>query len=432
MNTLIIIALLLSFFVLVFFAFRGANLVLAFFLISIVWAVLGGATLESFQKDMINAAVISAGPTIFAVMFGSWFGRVLIETGIINAIIKKTVELGGDHCLLTTSLLSIVTALIFTGAYGVGIVMAIGMITLPIMFSLGVPKPVAVTAFCFAVTAGNYVNPAVFTMMLAYYPDLEYNGPFMTFAPIGMCVHLAVCLIMLLFRLRKGKLQHQAAWAVEAPVKERPPVEGGKKRLFFLAYFAPIFPVLIVVTLNWEIIPAMVISIIITLILAGEMKNPKKCLEMALRTFRDGTADVALLILLFFSIWVYARAAANCAPLLQPLFEPLIPKNPWVLAIAFGILTPLGLFRGPLTYSGVGAVTQTILSTFGYFQPIFRMLMIFMPWMCMTYTTCPTMSNVAWTLTYAKTDPKSHIFSTLPWAWAACIINLLIAAFMFG
>lgn len=71
------------------------------------------------------------------------FGRILVETGIAGTIIRKAVELGGDKPGLTTSLLCIVTTAIFTTAYGVGAVIAIGVIVFPILLSLGTSKPLA-------------------------------------------------------------------------------------------------------------------------------------------------------------------------------------------------------------------------------------------------------------------------------------------------
>ena len=45
------------------------------------------------------------GSVLVNVVFGAWFGRVLLQTGIADALIRKAVELGGDKpviiCVLT-------------------------------------------------------------------------------------------------------------------------------------------------------------------------------------------------------------------------------------------------------------------------------------------------------------------------------------------
>ena len=41
------------------------------------------------------------------VVFGAWFGRVLLATGIADTLIRKTVELGGDKPVIILSLIHI-------------------------------------------------------------------------------------------------------------------------------------------------------------------------------------------------------------------------------------------------------------------------------------------------------------------------------------
>ena len=82
-----------------------------------------------------------------------------METGIASTLIRKTVELGGDKPMVTIALLNIVTAIIFTAMTGAGPVIAIGIIVLPIMMSLGVPKAIAMFSFMESVAAGIYLNP---------------------------------------------------------------------------------------------------------------------------------------------------------------------------------------------------------------------------------------------------------------------------------
>lgn len=77
--------------------------------------------------------------------------KVLMETGIASTPIRKTVELGGDRPIITIVLLNVVTAFIFTAMMGAGPVIAIGVIVLPILMSLGILKqsPVHVHGICF-------------------------------------------------------------------------------------------------------------------------------------------------------------------------------------------------------------------------------------------------------------------------------------------
>ena len=77
------------------------------------------------------------GNVLVNVVFGAWFGRVLLQTGIADALIRKAVELGGDKPVIICVLLSTVTTAIFSTLFGAGAVVAIGVIILPILMSLG-------------------------------------------------------------------------------------------------------------------------------------------------------------------------------------------------------------------------------------------------------------------------------------------------------
>ena len=45
------------------------------------------------------------GNVLVNVVFGAWFGRVLLQTGIADALIRKAVELGGDKPVIICVLL---------------------------------------------------------------------------------------------------------------------------------------------------------------------------------------------------------------------------------------------------------------------------------------------------------------------------------------
>ena len=106
-----------------------------------LWCIIGRVPITTVVNDVFAKSVESYGATIAIIVVGAWLGRVRVDTGIAGYIIKKTVELAGDKPLLTTLLLNFVCALIFCSAFGVGSVMAIGMIVLPIDVYKRQPAP---------------------------------------------------------------------------------------------------------------------------------------------------------------------------------------------------------------------------------------------------------------------------------------------------
>jgi len=434
MNTILTIILILSFVALLVYILRGGNLIVGFFLISLLWFIVSGNDALAIQKAFSDK-IVSSASTVFAVIFGSWFGRVLVDTEIVSTLIKKTVELGGDKPKITVILLTFVSTAIFSSVYGIGITMAVGLITLPIMFSLGVPKPVAVTSFCLAHAAGMMVNPNWFSQLKVYFPAMEYNtesnfGGYFKNGLMCLVAAMVVAIVMVIVRLGKGKVQH--TWAAQAPMN------NGPKKLFILAYFTPIFPVILVAFLKFEIISALIASIVLTVILTGDIARPKQCVELLMRTLREGMADIAILIGVMSFIWIYSAAAKSCAPILKPLISAILPASPLIAALAFGILAPLGLFRGPLTLSGVGSALVAILAaTFDQgstplYSYMFTAMLIWVTWTAMTPGCCPTQSTNAWLLSYTKLDTKEHVKSTLPWVWILAIIMAVIVYINFG
>lgn len=127
------VLLLITFIGLIAYCAKGGNLLIGFIVTALLWCIIGRVPVTTVVNDVFEKSVESYGATIAIIVFGAWFGRVLVDTGIAGYIIKKTVELAGDKPLLTTLLLNVVCALIFCSAFGVGSVMAIGMIVLPIM-----------------------------------------------------------------------------------------------------------------------------------------------------------------------------------------------------------------------------------------------------------------------------------------------------------
>ena len=56
-------------------------------------------------NKIFQSAPESWGSALVNIFGGTWFGRVLMETGIASTLIRRTVELSGDKIAITISLL---------------------------------------------------------------------------------------------------------------------------------------------------------------------------------------------------------------------------------------------------------------------------------------------------------------------------------------
>ena len=169
------ILLVLTFVIFIIYAMKGGNLTVGFFVMAVLWTVIGQVPFNQAIKEIFTEPVLNYGKTAAYIIFGSWFGRVLVDTGIAGSISRKTEIVGKKSPVFATILIALVIALIFTSSYGVGSAIAVGVILLPIMFSIGVPKNIAVTIFTLSIGAAMYVNNVLFVQFQVFFPKVEWG-----------------------------------------------------------------------------------------------------------------------------------------------------------------------------------------------------------------------------------------------------------------
>jgi len=422
------ILLLITFLGLIIYCMKGGNLLIGFIITSIAWCVIGQVPLNIVVTDIFQTSVDSYGKTIAIIVFGAWFGRMLVDTGIAGYVIKKTVELSGDKPLVTTMLVSTVCALIFTSAFGVGSVMAIGMIVLPILFSLGIDKKTALGTYLLAVAAGMYLNIAYVSQFFAVFKNVKYDDNYIRFAVMATFVHVAVMLAFIVFNYTRAQKGGRArAWSASTA-----PEVKTTKSLDFYCMIVPFVPIIMVSFFKWQPVPSFLLGIFLGLLLTRNMVTYTLAVEKLQKTLYDGIADSGLLIGMLYSVNIFQAAAKQVSPILQNLLGGIIPTTPVVILIAFCVLAPLALFRGPLMIWGSGIALVSIFQAMGVFSEMFMFALFLIPPVAMVASSCPTQSWAMWGLSYAKLEPKQYIKTNLPWAWVIMIIVEILAFVMIG
>lgn len=450
MEYIIGILLLISFAGLAVYAVRGGNLMMGMLIMGTIWTVLPllgntfatnpefiaaypGLTDISFVDAITK--VYQSGPegwgnVLVNVVFGAWFGRVLLQTGIADTLIRKTVELGGDRPVIICVLLSIVTTAIFSTLFGAGAVVAVGVIILPILMSIGIPKKLAIGSFMMSVGAGMYLNPVLTGQFLAFFLDdngkqlIAYDDPArLRWAMIGVIVQLIMVIVMCVFALRKKKTVH--AWSASAARKSRPGYVPT------IALIAPILPVVLLVVFKVPIILGFTLGSFYALAVCKKLTSFRAACRVLNKDFYDGVVDTAPLVGFLLMLPMFNKAAELCVPYFNALLGNIIPNDTLVVSIAFALLAPLGLFRGPLTLFGCGAATLGILKGIGFSVPYLFSLMV-IPSITMNVSICMTQSWIAWGVSYTKVSAREHLKQTLPVAWITCVIMQLVTFVMFG
>lgn len=417
-TTIIGILLLITYFAFIVYAMKGKNLMIGFFVLAIIWAILSGSSFDGILNDVIQGGIVGNASLIFTIMFGAWFGRVLVETGITSAIIRKAVELGGDKPLVVGILLSIVTAAIFTSSFGSGVVIAVGIIILPILMALGMPKVLAIVSFIMSIASGTIINAVYYNQLATMIPGVEY-GEIIPFCLTAIAINEIIIFIMLFFGLRKSKKVHN--WAAQA--KEA----AGEADVPIISFIVPIIPVIVAAVFGWPTLPSFLVAILMALVLTGRIfKQPKEVVDLLSKTLYDGFSDVGLLIGMLCMLHVFTAAAGLCTPIFQALLGDIIPSNVYVIVIAVAILAPLALFRGPLMWWGTGAATVALLYGLGIFPEKLLFMLMLVPTTFMATAICPTQGWNMWAMGYGKISAKEMIGAGFIWAYISCIVCSLI------
>lgn len=446
MEFVIGILLLLTFFGLAYYCVKGHNLMIGFLVITIAWTVLSlggtyvasaaflaenestfGASLVAMLNKIYQSAPEGWGTTLVNVCWGAWFGRVLMETGIASTLIRKTVELGGDRPMVTVALLDIVTAIIFTAMTGAGPVIAIGVIVLPIMMSLGIPKAIAMFSFMEAVAAGIYLNPVNFAQYRAFLittdqmPEytLGWYAAHWGYAALGISV--VVTIILTAIFLKRAKTSH--AWAAQSRAAEQ-------KDAPLYTLILPIVPVVLKIAFDFSVIGGFVIGGFAALFLCGKMKGSftENC-QLVNKLYYDGVVDTAPLVGFLLTLPMFNQVATYASPYFKVVLGSVMPKSEMVVCILFAVLLGLGLFRGPMTLVGCGAATLGVLRGVADFSVPFLYCVFAIPTITVNIGCCITQSWVAWGLAYTKVESKDYLKLSIPFAYATGILLYVLTMF---
>ncbi|HIW54598.1 MAG TPA: citrate transporter [Candidatus Ruthenibacterium merdigallinarum] len=451
MEFVIGIILVLTFFALAYYCIKGYNLMIGFLVVATAWTVLSLAgTLVASQEFIAENSVLQFdglkgliavlnniyqsapegwGTTLVNVCWGAWFGRVLMETGIAATLIRKTVELGGDRPAITVILLNIVTAFIFTAMMGAGPVIAIGVIVLPILMSLGIPKPIAMFTFMGAVSAGMYLNPVLqwsqlraFILAADEMPDFTFSWYASHWGYFALGISLVVVCVLAVVYLKASKASH--AWAAQAPANTASTDAPA------IALILPIVPVVLKIALDFSVIGGFVIAGFLALFICGKMKGGfvASC-QLVNKLYYDGVVDTAPLIGFLLTLPMFNTCASYAAPYFKEVLGSFMPTNEYIICAVFAVLSILGFFRGPLTLYGCGAATLGVLSTVGHFSAPFLFCVFTIPSTTVNVGSCITQSWIAWGLAYTKVESKDFLKLSIPFAYITSILLYILTAF---
>jgi H+/gluconate symporter-like permease len=453
---------------------------------AILIAALAGLPLESILNSIIGQGAVKLAPVFVAVFAGAMMGRVMTETGIAAAIVKRAAEFGGEKPLVVAAALMLVTAILFTTLQGLGAIITVGSLVLPIMMSLGIPRQLAAVLFLFAFGTGFIFNPILFTLYRSFLQlkDVEVLPP--SVPQFGGVLALLMGIMMVIYTfwaakksgdltfsspdntqtppsvknvflgLWKGILGFfKAVWLMfsygflsfkskkinnlstqNSPLTE--PTHNSQlithnSNISFLAMLTPIVPIILFFSFNYwglklDFIAAFLIGSVFAVFTTNYRNSIKTLTAAAIKGIEDGAPAAFLMMGIGMLLSALNQPAIKTA--LEPLIKSLPFSSPLFYVAFFGLLSPLALYRGPLNIFGIGIGLFSIMFGTGILPPLVLLAAI----MCVmqVQNICdPTNTHNVWVANFVGLPVEELTKKTLLPILAVCLVGLMVAVFMF-
>ncbi len=372
----------------------------------------------SITADVLEAGAMRMSTAIAGLFFGGFFGKVLSKVGVTRTIIRKAAEMAGDKPLPIALVFLVVCSVIFAASNGLGMIILVGTIIVPIMISAGLSPMVAGTVLLLANGIG--VNFSVST--LAVYIDvLGLPQETVTSYSLLCGVPLIIIAVVMIIVLTRFGNKTRKAWAMPAAGDL-----AAEKNVRSIALISPIIPVVLVFVWHLPLVSSIIIGIIVTLILA----TPKNAVQVVSSAFVEGIQETAGAAALMIGIGMVLKAvmAPEVATVLEPLIKAIIPTNKLLFILIFGVLSPLAIYRGPLNVWGLGSGIVALLAASGM-NPIAAMVALRLD--SNVQAVCdPTNSHNVWVADFTKTDVNEFTKKTIVWIMASTFAGLIVASFI--
>ena len=374
-------------------------------------------------QTVLEAGTVRMGAAIMAVIFGAWLGELMNKTGVTETIIKKSAELGGDRPLIVTLIMSAAVAVLFTTLNGLGSIIMVGSIVLPILISVGVPAMSAACIFLMAFTCGLTFNIANWKSFSGIF-SLEIPQ-IQSFAIYMLVATVIATLILIVVEFKKNGVK----FAFSAPVEETESKQVTGVR-GTLAMLTPIIPILLVAVFKFPVCPAFIAGIIWILIFTS--KSFSKAMNLLVKTCYDGITNSAPAVILMIGIGILYLAVTHSMvkEVLNPFLLAVVPQGKIGYIIFFSLLAPLALYRGPMNLFGLGSGIAALVIGLNTLSPL-AVMAAFLAAERIQGCGDPTNTQNVWTANFCEVDVNGITKKLLPYLWAVAVVGVVIGAVLY-
>jgi len=395
---------------------------------AILAAIVVGLPFNGILNDVISAGVVRLAPAYVAVFAGAMLGRVMMTTGIAEAIIKRAAEFGGDRPLVVAFALMIATAVLFTTLTGLGAIIMVGSLVLPIMMSLGLNRKLVAVLFLLAFATGFIFNIALIKLyreFLNIAPDapLPTEIVYFAFGLLGI-MSVAVVIYAVISERRFGEVALFAVKSKEELVEDIAP----GKTVPFIAFLTPLVPLVLYFFFGWKEVPAFLGGALFGLLTTQPRRAIQNFTSSLVRGLEDGAP--AAILMMGIGMLLVALKLPNVEAALKPIVTALPINSAGTYVVFFGLLSPLALYRGPLNVFGIGIGVYSLMFTLGILPPLALLAAVMS--VTQVQNVCdPTNTHNVWIANFTGVRVEEMTKETLLPMMIVCIGGLILGAILF-
>ena len=442
---------------------RRISALLALPIMAIVIAIIGGVPGVDILDKVINEGSVKLNGAYTTTMIGAVLAELMNRHGIAKSLVRWVAEFAGDNPYVLGVILTMVTAVLFSTLGGLGAVIMIGTIVLPVMLSLGIPNVTAGGLFLFGISLGGMFNLANWQLYIEVL-GLEQSTIVGFIMPFAFIVGIAI-LTFLAIELRSARnikfllagvifaglglygisqvFDPSAASKAAGAEPWSLPLSLGclvflvllasfrayrnESSLTLLAMLTPVVPLVLVLVCKWSIMSAFFAAITYGVLVTWR----KDSINILTRSILDGINSVIPAVFLMIGIGMLIAAVGHesISGEITPLIASIVPSTAVPYVIIFTLMAPLALYRGPLSLWGMGSglvkLVQQTAKLGG--EAIMGMLMS----VGQIQGICdPTNTHNIWIATYLGTDTHALLRRTIVYAWSAAFLGLVLSCLL--
>ncbi len=439
---------------------RRISALLALPLMAVMIAAVGGIPAQDILKDVINAGALKLHSAYATTMIGAVLAELINKHGIAKSMVRWVAEFSGDSPFILGLLMTLVTALLFSSLGGLGAVIMVGTVVLPVMLSLGISAATAGGLYLLGINLGgmfNLSNWVLYKEVLNVQQDtiVAFVLPFAgILSAVLVCfltielkklsnikyAALSLLFLGLFFAGVAARSSFVASTATAGPMEISFPIVAAilglgaifavfrhlkhKTDLPGLAFLTPAIPLMLVLICKWDIISAFIVGITYGVLTTWK----KDSVNLLTRSIIEGASSVIPAVILMMGIGMLLCAVMHktIAGSLAPVFAAMVPTHALPYVVIFTLCAPLSLYRGPLSLWGMGSGLVALMKESSKLsgQAIMGMLMS----VGQLQGVCdPTNTHNVWIATYLGTDTLVLLRRTAPYVWLAVVGGLLLS-----